>query len=633
MKSKTIVISSIIYTVILFYKYLIILLDWNNLTSPLNDFTEILKLSLFAFIFSSFIAYEFSYKVKRSHVEECLRTQHKAYTALIAIQILMLQVFIFVYMLVTLLFGFAITVKYNCWSTSWTLEMFLNIFLSFFMIPSCGVLMGVVVSKYFKRVNGYLLMILFLVLCSSMMNDVAIMLYELNINFYPLIFIFNFFPPALDWTPIYAFGSSILPYRWILAVFWTCIFVVLLLCHLNNKTIKDKLKIFISFILSAFCIVLLLQPMSILLLDSDDPERSIMADWEYYHVMFPNDNIESANFNVDEYNLDIHICNEMKATAKLTVDNINLQEYKFTLYHKFKIDKVLDDDGKEINFEQNGDYITLYNYNDSCKSFTFYYSGYSTIYYTNYQGVFLPGYFPYYPQSGWKKVYDRDYQGFSQSKLEKPAFFNVNVNCNKEIYSNLQKQGKNKFSGYTDGLTLLAGHYSTYTKDGIEIVFPYLNSDYTDNNIEKYVCDLVGTNALPNSIKTVFITPSINNISPYTSYCQFSDSLTLQSIYEIEKAYEAQRLCSNKQALYEIYRNYLKNPDAIREHVTTKQNEFSKMYPNERYEDVVPLGADEYLIKYLDYYGEEEGLKKIAEYLQSSTTDDIYWKDFIKNTN
>ena len=170
----------------------------------------------------------------------------------------------------------------------------------------------------------------------------------------------------------------------------------------------------------------------------------------------------------------------------------------------------------QINFEQNGDYITLYNYNDSCKSFTFYYSGHSTIYYTNYQGVFLPGYFPYYPQSGWKKVYDRDYQGFSQSKLEKPAFFNVNVNCNKEIYSNLQKQGKNKFSGYTDGLTLLAGHYSAYTKDGIEIVFPYLNSDYNDNNIEKYVCDLVGTNALPNSIKTVFITPSINNISPYT---------------------------------------------------------------------------------------------------------------------
>lgn len=132
MKSKTIVISSIIYTVILFYKYLIILLDWNNLTSPLNDFTEILKLSLFAFIFSSFIAYEFSYKVKRSHVEECLRTQHKAYTALIAIQILMLLSFLFICMLATLLFGFAITVKYNCWSTSWILELILNTFLSFF---------------------------------------------------------------------------------------------------------------------------------------------------------------------------------------------------------------------------------------------------------------------------------------------------------------------------------------------------------------------------------------------------------------------------------------------------------------------------------------------------------------------
>ena len=350
-------------------------------------------------------------------MEECLKTQHKAYTVLITTQILMLLSFLFICMLVTLLLGLVITEKYNCWSASWILELILNTFLSFFMIPSCGVLMGVVFSKYFKRVNGYLLMILFLVLCSSMMNDIAIMLYELNINIYPLIFIFNFFPPALNWTPIYAFGSSILPYRWILAVFWTCIFVVLLLCHLNNKTIKDKLKIFISFILSASCIVLLLQPMSILLLDSDDPERSIMADWDYYYVMFPNDNIESANFNIDEYNLDIHIGNEMKATAKLTVDNINLQEYKFTLYHKFKIDKVLDDDGKEINFEQNGDYITLYNYNDSCKSFTFYYSGHSTIYYTNYQGVFLPGYFPYYPQSGWKKVYDRDYQGFSQSKL------------------------------------------------------------------------------------------------------------------------------------------------------------------------------------------------------------------------
>lgn len=633
LKSKTIVISSISYTFILFSKCLIILLDWNNQTSPLNDFAEVLKFSFFTFIVCSFVAYEFSYKVKRNNVEECLRIQHKAYMTLIKTQILILHGFVFICMLVTLLGGFIITVKYNCWSTSWILEMFLNIFLSFLMIPYCGVLMGVVVSKYFKRVNGYLFMLLFLVLCSPMMNDIAITLYELNINIYPLIFIFNFFPPALDWTPIYAFGSSILPYRWILTIFWICIFVVLLLCHLNNKTVKDKLKISISLILSAFCIVLLLQPMSILLLDSDDPERSIMADWEYYYVIYPNDKIESANFEIDEYNLDVHIGNEMKVTAKLTVDSINLKEYRFTLYHKFKIDKVLDDNGKEINFEQNGDYITLYIYESLCKSFTFYYHGHSSIYYTNQQGVFLPGYFPYYPQSGWRKVYDRDYQGFAQSKLEKPAFFNVNINCNKEIYSNLEKQGKNKFSGYTDGLTLLAGHYSTYTKDGVKIVFPYLNVDYNDKNIEKYVCDLFGTNALPNSIKTVFITPSINNISPYTYYCQFSDSVTLQSIYEIERAYGAQQLCSNKQALYDIYRSYLKDSDAIRAHVTTKQNEFSKMYPNERYEDVVPLGADEYLVKYLDYYGEEKGLKKIEEYLQSSTTDDIYWKDFIKNTN
>lgn len=633
MKSKALTIISISYILIMFLRFLMLFLNWKNQTGILSDFSEMLKFSLFSFIVSAFVAYEFLYKIKRNKVEECVKSQGKAYRTLITSQVLILICFVFIIMLIALLFGFIITIKYHCLTISWIIEMLLNIFLSFFLIPCCGVLMGVVFSKHFKRINGYLLIILFIVLCSGMMNEVAILLYELNINIYPVISIFNFFPPDLNWTPIYAFGCSVLPYRWFLVMFWICIFVTLLHFYLNKNSLIDKLKISISVILSVSFFFLALQPMSIVLLNSDDPEKSIMSDWEYYNIISLNDKIESSNFQIKKYDLDVKVGNEMKVIAKLSVDNINLKEYKFTLYHKFKINQILDDCGKEMDFEQNGDYITVYTYENPIKEFTFYYEGHSSIYYTNQQGIFLPGYFPYYPQSGWKKVYDREYQGFAQSKLESPAFFNINIKYNKKVYSNLELQEKNNFSGYANGVTLLAGHYSTYEKNGIKIVFPYLNADCNSENLEKYVCDLFGTKALPESIKTVFITPSINNVSPYSFYCQFSNSVTLQSIYEIEKAYEAQKLCSNKQALYDIYVSYLKNSKAIREHVATKQNDFKKMYPNEKYEDVVPLGADEYLVRYLDFYGEDEGLKKISEYLQSTNTDEIYWKDFIKNIN
>lgn len=64
----------------------------------------------------------------------------------------------------------------------------------------------------------------FVLLGSPLSNYLGEMLYEfsrnVSINIFPLLRLFDIFPPALNYQPVYAFGQSVLPYRWLTALFW-----------------------------------------------------------------------------------------------------------------------------------------------------------------------------------------------------------------------------------------------------------------------------------------------------------------------------------------------------------------------------------------------------------------------------
>ena len=317
------------------------------------------------------------------------------------------------------------------------------------------------------------------------------MVYEfsrnVSINIFPLLRLFDIFPPALNYRPVYAFGQSVLPYRWLTALFWLLLslFVISLKTGERNRRFRAAPAVFASLAL-AFLVVSQL-PASRVIVGSDDPKYSMeYGDKEYYYKAydFYSDDYDEdgANkewahfekeFDVTDYDLEIKVGNNLHVRAAITVDKPNLEKYDFTLYHGYKISSVRDGSGNKLRFEQDGDRFTVFNpEKKSLDRIVLKYSGFSTQYYSNLQGLFLPGYFPYYPHSGSLPVYNMGMGEIYRFVLDKPTHFKVKVNSSQTVYSGLEQTGKNEFEGSTTGVTLVSGLYDCYEKDGVKMVYP-----------------------------------------------------------------------------------------------------------------------------------------------------------------
>lgn len=108
--------------------------------------------------------------------------------------------------------------------------------------------------------------------------------------------------------------------------------------------------------------------------------------------------------------------------------------------------------------------------------------------------------------------------------------------------------------------------------------------------------------------------------------------MVLQQILGFETTYQNQLVDSRKLELDKAYRLYAEDPAGVRklvkENLERRKEAFQDMDP----ENFGEPSATEYLIKYLDYYGEVKGLTKVSEYL-SDKANRTYWKDFIQKRN
>lgn len=88
----------------------------------------------------------------------------------------------------------------------------------------CGY--GYVGIAAFHRINGCLGLVLFTLLGSPLSNYLGEMFYsfsrDVSINIFPFLRLFDVFPPSLNYAPIFAFGQSVLPYRWLTVLFGLC---------------------------------------------------------------------------------------------------------------------------------------------------------------------------------------------------------------------------------------------------------------------------------------------------------------------------------------------------------------------------------------------------------------------------
>ena len=565
-----------------------------------------LKFSLASFAVFSFLSFEMSYKLRRYKLDECMNTVAHAKRKIFLAQGVIFVVIILIFFAFFNIWSLLLFVKYrnfNCWHGKFIIQTVLNMLLSHFFVPCCAAAMGMSASLLFRRINGCLGLVLFVLLGSPLSNYLGEMVYEfsrnVSINIFPLLRLFDIFPPALNYRPVYAFGQSVLPYRWLTALFWLLLslFVISLKTGERNRRFRAAPAVFASLAL-AFLVVSQL-PASRVIVGSDDPKYSMeYGDKEYYYKAydFYSDDYDEdgANkewahfekeFDVTDYDLEIKVGNNLHVRAAITVDKPNLEKYDFTLYHGYKISSVRDGSGNKLRFEQDGDRFTVFNpEKKSLDRIVLKYSGFSTQYYSNLQGLFLPGYFPYYPHSGSLPVYNMGMGEIYRFVLDKPTHFRVKVDSSQTVYSGLEQTGKNEFEGKTTGLTLVSGLYDCYEKDGVKMVYPYLHFYCgQEKQRAKFFDNYRSTETLPDNIKTVIIIPSIGGSVNYTGY------------------YKRLNIEPWKFDLYQNYMSYANGNESTRKFM--RENGSEEVYSTYDF------------IQYINRVGEEEALKRMSKYL------------------
>ncbi len=209
----------------------------------------------------------------------------------------------------------------------------------------------------------------------------------------------------------------------------------------------------------------------------------------YYYYYRGEEQIEiSADFGVELYDMDLEVGRQLRAevTVRLTESSSQREAYRFTLYHRYRLSSVTDQDGRKMDYDRDGDFITVYG-GDGVEEIRFAYAGSGKMFYTTENALYLPSFFPYYPVPGHHMIGD----WYDYNALRTEAYYTVRVAADIPVESSLPSaaasgdgdSGVRVFEGYCYGPALVGSKYlQTYTTpEGIKIV--YSGMEFTESEV------------------------------------------------------------------------------------------------------------------------------------------------------
>lgn len=533
------------------------------------------KFSVIYLIAFMFLSYEYIYKLKSNSLIECVDTTPKGTKSIIKSKISLLCAVASVQTLVLILINVFFAISEGSLTLQYLLYIIVSILLNIFLICIAGIFIGSFSALKMKKIPAYLLMIFITIMTSRILDILWLALYTTtNIDIFKITGLFELTTPSTNWTPNTAFGYSVLPYRFAVILFWIFIFAFGIIFSLHQIN-KRKIKAITCIILSIICITVYYTPSSKVIMD----QRNVNgpnADYEYYTKHEDEIMIEKNNFNMTDLTMDISTNSMLKAKVVIKVDNKNLEKYKFTLYHGYKISKITDGNNDELDFTRDSDYLTINNTSKS-KLIKIYYHGSCDKYYSNYLSAFLPGNFAFYPIPGFNEMYSKySYSGFNNLSLPYETDFNVTVHSLKKVQCNLESVTNNEFKGKSDSLTLLSGFIDCVTVDKTQIYYPYFNDAYNSDTINEKLETFVSEN--PN-IKKIFIIPDIN-LKDIEFVKTFNDYMITASIDDIDRLGFISKISANKMELYDAVNAYMNYPEYF---------EFLKENSSEELQKAIPV--------------------------------------------
>lgn len=480
-------------------------------------------------------------------------------------------------------------------------HIIINLLINVFGISLLGIVMGFSFAQIFKkRIISYMIFAFFMFLSSQFFEKVVELVYNnFFIDLYPIYNVFNIYTPSLDWMPNFLFGYSILSYRIALLSAWILIFAFIMSIKIYHSKISRNIISAVCAVLCIFNIIIYVQPSSKNIMNFS-PTEGLSADFWYYNAI--EQKKEKENFEVLSYKLDLNITNQLNVIAELEVSE-NLSEYKFTLYHGYKVNKVYNHNRSSIDFKQEGDYLTVSN-NLNTTKFYIEYCGSSTKFYSNKQGMVLPGFFPFYPHPGYKYVYNIDEQTFDKLLLNNEAEFEIavtGINLN-YVFCNLNKQD-DMFKGKSNGVTIISGFADSYFVNETEIIYPYLDTySLTLPSIEQNVIQFINEYQNSDKIKKIIIFPNLNLGNMETViYDTYITTVDLNNLSELCLIAE---INPRKQYLSQLINVYI-NEKEIYEYILKNAQE------NEYESDLIVIAMN----KAINKLGENEFIQTSSTYL------------------
>ena len=446
--------------------------------------------SLVYFVFFAFISYEFGRMDFSVGFEECCSAikygRVEAIEARILVMIFLAMPCLIINLLIYIIAGIVCSA-----GAAAIFHVLAHIVINFFVVPLIGTLLGAVLAIYAKRGVAYIVLLVITFFSSPAVNGFcADLYYSTGISANRWLRVFPFMTPSsFFYTPNIAYGYSLRPYRLFAFLMWILVLCALLLFFFaRNRYGKHFLVLGVACLtLGLCCAPIVLQNNSDNIEDIESTEE-VGGEIRYYIINKTSPPDACPEFKITSYDMELKLSNVLHAEVKVSVSPSNLDIYGFTLYHGYKVKEVKDESGRDLKFRQNDDWIEVESAGET-SSLTFTYSGYSNTHYSNGQGASLPGTFAYYPRAGYVTCYGDT--GYETLTLDEPTQFDVKIKNRKKFFTNLNRTGKNTFSGKTTGLTIVGGFYKEDKIGDTNLVYTYVDMDV--NEIKKVFSNLMQT--------------------------------------------------------------------------------------------------------------------------------------------
>ncbi|MCQ2735081.1 MAG: hypothetical protein MJ212_03935 [Alphaproteobacteria bacterium] len=556
--NNKILVGIILFVVLAFLIMISVPLINADTVSPLVLLSSTLKLNYIFAVAFMFIAYEYIITLKTQNCAEYFSSLKNGlflfYSSSIGTVLLILTLFSVITSGINIIFyacNYAVNKEYIN-------QILLNIFLYIFLTSGIFILIGSALTFFKKRVHGYAGMIVVCLFTSPIFGILGTQFHSnFNLNIYPLVDLFDFSTPLVDWTPVYSFGFPVSSYQFQrTGVFVFILTAILLFKLINKQKIKAIVLSVTSLCVSLAFILLYFQPVSKVNL-SDNPINGFAADQYYYGVLNAEQKSQPAEFSVSKYKLSLDIDRKLSGVAELYLADIASSELIFTLYHGYTVTAIFDENNNRLKYDRVSDYITVY-FKTVPKMITVNYCGQGNRFYSNAQGISLPGYFPFYPQPGFKNLYNHQEMGFEKYEQAPKSLYEVSVKAPKKVFCNLPETAFNTFSGEADSVTLISGLYETAQINGIDIVYPYLflTENYPQSTMFKEIEGFINNHKELQKIKKIMVVANINNTSAYERMTVYDDYITCTNVVGISESYTNQLLNSEKKFLQNILNLY-----------------------------------------------------------------------------